>query len=281
MFVASLARKGINVYWGKDMSEGAFVMNIWFVLATCCGVGTAVFSYIGTQQQSGADSKQLEEQFSNLGERITDMKNSGTTEKSELDEINEEYAILAEEYNKSRYQKAAKLSANKSGNIASQLAKTQSGNQNFKELHKTTLKIVAAYNEQSDEIKIDVQRTDAPENLFLKNATENVYIALRTDSEKWIIRPYILFNEIGYQIGRLNPDIKDYKDMSNHVRPLEVDILIFKQDKKPTTHNNSSNFGQEYMFLTDDIPNVSDLNSATEHLVRKLVELMLLPSITE
>jgi len=166
------------------MFKGITEMNIWVILAAICGIGTIVFGYIGAQQQSGADSKHLEAQLDKLGERITDLNDSEVSSESDLVEINEDYAKLAGEFKKSRHQKAAKIIAGKSGHIASQLVKTEEAKQRFTNLYETTLSLVAAYNEQSEETKVEVIRSDFPENLFSKDATDNVYIGLFIQTER-------------------------------------------------------------------------------------------------
>jgi len=258
-------------------------MNIWFVLAMVCGIGVPIFGYIGTQQQSDGDSKRLEEQFSQLGDRITDLNQSGEPTESKLIEVKEEYAKLADEFNKSRHQRAAKFLADKSGNTASQLEKTEKSKKRFNQLHQTTLDIVAAYNEQSDVTKITVSQSEFPENLFSKNATDNVYIALSNKNERWVIRPTIHKNEIVYEFGRLKPEIKNYREMADRGSPFDGHTTIYLNTLEGySLLTFYKDFAQEYAYLLEDAPtpkSIDEINILAEHVVRKIVELMLLPHI--
>jgi len=259
-------------------------MNIWFILATLCAIGVPIFSIIGTQQQSDTDSKHLKEQFSELSEQITDLNDSSDLKNSNLVEINEEYKKLATDYHKSRHQKAMKILADKSGNTVSQLEKTEEFKKRFKELHQTTLKIVAAYNEQSGTTKIDVIRSEVPDNLFSDNADRGVYIVLNADTERWAVRPFIHDDELLFEFGRLEANIKDYIELADKYDPFEVHASIFSIYGNFVLVNRDNRYAQEFNYLSENlrkIQPISEINILAEDVVLKIVELMLLPSINE
>jgi len=257
-------------------------MNVWFVLATLCAIGIPIFSYIGTQQQSDTDSKRLQEQFSELGEQITDLKDSNIPNESNLVEIEEKYAKLAEEFYDSRHQKAARIIADKTVNTASQFEKTQESNQRFESLYQMTLKLVAAYNQHPDLKKIEVAKSEFSENLFIENATKKVYIALLTDTERWAVRPTIYDNEIVYEFGRLKPHITEYKDIATIISPFDVHFVVAKQSSgNCILANLSGGTEQEYTYISENLPKTKLINIVAEDIVQKIVELMLLPSIED
>ena len=256
-------------------------MNIWFSAALLFTLGAAICGFIGTQQQSNEDSKGLEKQFTDLGEKIADLSNSDQPNESEIVEVKEEYAKLADEYYESRHQKAAKIIADKSSNIATQLEKSQKAKEQFNELHQTILNIVEAYNEKSETTKVNVVRTNVLENLFVSRAYEKAYIGIFTETERWAIRLDKSQNEIRYEFGRLKTNVKDYKDMEDLIHPFDINVSVAQFNNQQLDLILQSGSSQEYSYLSDNSPNTSSLNILAEDVVLRIVELLLLPSINE
>ena len=205
-----------------------------------------------------------------------------STQRSEakLVEVKEEYAKLADEYYETRHQKAAKIIADKSSNIATQLEKSQKAKKLFNELHKTTLNIVGAYNEKSEIIKINVIRTDIPENLFSNGADSKAYLGIFTETERWTIRLDKTQNEILYEFGKLKTNVEDYKNMGSSLSTFDPSISMIKYNDEFSLHQHRGN-SQEYAYLSDGLPKTDSLNVVAEDVVLKIVELLLLPSINE
>ena len=85
-------------------------------------------------------------------------------------------------------------------------------------------------------MKIHVTKSDFPENLFNKYAAHNVYILLSTANEKWVIRPFVNKNEIAYEFGRVEIDIKDYKEMANKRSSFDRHAIFYSLCPNRSTH---------------------------------------------
>jgi len=98
-----------------------------------------------------------------------------------------------------------------------------------------------------------------------------------------VVRPNIYQNEIIYQFGRLKTDIKEYSEFAAKGFPFDFHVDVYNKGSEGYgIFDFSKGSAHEFAYISEDIPNInsiSEINIIAEHVVQKIVELMLLPSI--
>ena len=171
------------------------MINAWYIAAVIFTALAAYSAYYGSvvhsRRSAEEQNSRIEAQLESLGQRIQDLRIDSKSEEdsTKIDEIDERYRQLAEEFFESIELRAAKEESRTAQEKVAKIQKIQKLEAHLREIEKEARELAEAYNESSDKISIKIESNTKVENLHGTDPENIPYILLNfEDSRFWGIR---------------------------------------------------------------------------------------------
>jgi hypothetical protein len=168
----------------------AFTMNPWYIAGILFGTIAAFCTYygsvVGGRENSEKLTTRIESKLQTLGTQIQELRLvESPAQSAKIQEVDEKYRALAEEFFRSVPLRAAQEEARTAKQQVEEIQKTQEVEAHFRAVKREAEKLAAAYNRSAGRVVLEIQSNGVPENLYRAPQDHPAYVLLKFPGPKY------------------------------------------------------------------------------------------------
>lgn len=262
-------------------------MNAWYIAAILLGAVATFCTYYGSvvegRRSSEEQTSRIESKLQSLGIQIQDLRLGAESpaQSAKLQEIDEKYRGLAEEFFRSIPLRTAQEEVRTAKQQVEEVQKTQEAEAHFRAVKREAEKLAAAYNRSAGRVVLELQSNGVPDNLFRTSQNHPAYLLLKFPGPKyWSVR-IVLYPDrtLALQFVRLlSPDgSSNYQTMQ--LTNDSINIILLKDEFGVSLNQSISDPVKAN--VTASLPTARQplhkFESTVTDLIQRIIEYELLP----